>query len=193
MSSIVHICSMSDINFISGDYDLLCHFRGAHPDNRLIIMTEEDLVTLGVEDRPLRELDPKEDRLYDLAYDEDEKLIGALTYFLADRDGGGEGADTVRICQVSTRDGYANQGVASTLISRAFQRAQEKDLDLSITSFTGLGKERIAKVCARMHNECPQLNVFYDNLSSFGKNEAVTGGKPYRLNFEDIKASIEYV
>ncbi len=184
---------MVDIKFISGNFALLRKFRDAHPDNRLIIMTEDDLVTLGVEDRPLRELNPKEDRLYDFAYDKNNKLLGALTYYFTEKTIIGDSNHALRLCQVSTRDGYTQQGISSTLINRAFQRAQENGCNLSITSFTSLGKQHIAKVCARLHQKYPDLNIYYDNLNSLNGSKAISGEKPYCLNFDAPKATIDYV
>jgi len=106
---------MDVVKYRSGNYNLLQDFRDAHKDNRLVIMTEEDLVTLGIEDRPLRELDPKEDRLYDFAFDNDGKLLGALTYFFLPPGQSPDATSRIRLCQVSTREGYKKRGIATEL------------------------------------------------------------------------------
>lgn len=181
-----------ELHTVTGDITLLSSFAKANDANRYIFMSEEELENEGIEQKPLRYLSPHYAAIrYDLVYNEEFLLVGALTHFFENAQNSYEAAeDTDYITQVSVHGDYPNKGIATHLLRRRLCESYQKNNVLALSEFTTQGMERISKTVSKMHNQdFPDLWILYREIGYRTK-----GHRPYKINDSEFGyATLDYL
>lgn len=93
-----------------------------------------------------------------LIVEDGRRIVGALGLEKSPYDD-----NTYWIKYVEVESGYQNQGISIKLIKAAFEFARERQADLTNSTYTPQGIERIKKIFDRIRKEFPDVNFREQN------------------------------